>query len=182
MFKRLPYTLRRATLRLLRIDDLATFHAYRSNADVARFQGWSPMSIEQAADFLRSQAEHTQLIPGCWHQIGIAAAESDSLVGDMGVWLSVDQTQAEFGLSIHPHVQGQGYGTESVLALLRLLFTSSPVEEIIAKTDIRNLPCLAVLARAGLRYKATHTVSYKGELCTEQVFSTKREAHNGDPA
>lgn len=176
MFEHLPVAMRSIVLRKLRADDLVALHAYRNDPDVARFQGWSPMSIEQAADFLDAQATHMRLVPGQWHQIGVASVDSDALIGDMDVWLSGDQSQAELGLSISPCVQGKGHGTDAVRGLLQLLFAATPVTEVIAKADARNLACIAVLGRAGMRCTATSTAVYKGETCTEHLFAITRAA------
>ena len=176
MFEHLPVTMRSIILRKLRADDLAAFHVYRNDPNVARFQGWSPMSIEQAAGFLDTRATHVRLVPGQWHQIGVASVDGNALIGDMGVWLSGDQSQAELGLSITPGAQGKGHGTDAVRGLLHLLFFATPVTEVIAKTDARNLACLAILGRAGMRCTATSTADYKGETCTEHLFAATRAA------
>jgi RimJ/RimL family protein N-acetyltransferase len=174
MLERLPYHLQRLRLRSLRQDDLSAFHAYRSDADVARFQGWSPMTVAEASAFLEAQTHNACLVPGTWHQLGIASLEGDLLLGDAGMWLSPDSTQAEFGLSIAPAEQGNGYGAESVRGLIELIFLATPVAEIVASSDVRNAPCLAALARSGMRHIDTRRAEYKGEMCTEHVFSVGR--------
>jgi aminoglycoside 6'-N-acetyltransferase len=176
MFDRFPVVSGAIALRKLRMGDLVAFHEYRSDADVARFQGWSPMSMQQAAEFLASQAGQAQLVPGAWHQIAIALAAGDALVGDMGVWISEDQRQAELGLSIHPRHQGEGHGTAAIRALIALLFSATPVIEVVASSDVRNVACLALLARSGIRCIATSTPEYKAELCTERHFSITRDS------
>jgi RimJ/RimL family protein N-acetyltransferase len=92
----------------------------------------------------------------------------------MGVWISEDQRQAELGLSIHPRHQGAGHGTAAIRALIELLFRATPVIEVVASSDVRNVPCLALLARSGMRCVGTSTAEYKGELCTERQFSISR--------
>ncbi len=174
MFAHLPHELERLRLRRLRPDDLGAFHAYRGDPIVARYQGWRPMSLPEAADFLRLEAAHADTAPGSWRQFGVAERATDRLVGDMGLWLAADGLQAEFGLSIHPAVQGQGYGTECVRGLLALVFATTAVCEIVATTDVRNAPCLALLARTGMRELATRRGEYKGEPCLEKVFAIGR--------
>ena len=58
--------------------------------------------------------------------------------------------------------------------LIGLLFSATPVTEVTASTDIRNAACLAVLANAGMGHVDTRQAEYKGEPCTEQVFSVRR--------
>src|SRR3546814_8858433 len=101
MIVHLPHRTDRLLLRTLRLSDVEAFHGYRSREDVARLQGWSPMSREQALEFLRGEAADASLSPGVWRQIGIAMHD-DVLAGDIGIHLSADLRVADFGLSIDP--------------------------------------------------------------------------------
>lgn len=174
MFELLPHALDRVRLRALRTGDLDAFHVYRSDPVVARYQGWSPMTAGQAAEFLRLHAGQVGPVAGAWRQWAIADLRDDRLLGDLGVWLSADCTQAEFGLSITPAAQGKGYGTECVRGLVRLLFAATPVSEVVASADLRNAACLAALVRARMRQVDVRQAVYKGETCTERVFSVRR--------
>lgn len=175
MFETLPHRLSRLNLRALRPSDLEKFYEYRSDPAVARYQGLEPMSIAEATDYLASQSDQSTHMPGTWRQLAIADLETDSLVGDMGIWLSSDCQKAEVGLSISPIAQGNGYGAESIRGLIKLLFVSTSVVEIEASTDIRNLPCLAALRRAGFNQLDTRQAEYKGEFCTECIFLVRRD-------
>lgn len=175
MIAHLPCRTDRLLLRMLRLSDLDAFHGYRSREDVARLQGWSPMSMARARKFLRGEATNAPLQPGEWRQIGIALHD-DALIGDIGVHLSADLRVAEFGLSIDPRRQGQGLGTEAVQALVSLLLRHTSVAQIVAATDARNLPCLRMLDKAGLRMTGERAAVFKGESCTERVFAIEQEA------
>jgi len=174
MIAHLPCRTDRLLLRTLRLSDIDAFHGYRSREDVARLQGWSPMSREQALAFLREEATDAPLRAGAWRQIGIAT-HGDVLVGDIGVHLSGDLGVAGFGLSIDPGRQGQGLGTEAVQALVSLLLRHTPVATIVAAADARNLPCLRMLDKAGMRMTGKRTAWFKGESCTEHVFAIERD-------
>lgn len=174
MFDRLPYDLQRIRLRALRQADAGAFHAYRCDPEVARFQGWAPMTDREASDFVAAQACHRCLTPGAWHQLGIAYLDSDLLIGDAGVWLSPDSSQAEIGLSISSAAQGQGFGSECLNGLIDLLFAATNVAEIVGNADTRNPACLAVLARSAMRHVETRQAEYKGEVCIEHAFSVRR--------
>ena len=132
------------------------------------------MTSWESSDFLRSQASQTGHAPEAWRQLAIADLKSDVLIGDVGVWLSPDCLQAEFGLSITPSAQGNGYGAECVRGLIELLFSATSVTEVVASADIRNLACLAVLAHSGMRRRHTRKAECKGEICTEHVFSVRK--------
>lgn len=174
MFDSLPHRLGRLKLRTLLRTDLENFLQYRSDPAVARYQGWEPMNADEAARFLASEADQSSHVPGTWRQLAIADLRTDSLVGDMGIWLSEDSRMAEVGLSITPNAQGSGFASESLRGLAHLLFVSTPVLEIRANTDIRNVACLAALRRAGFDQVDTRQVEYKDEICTEVMFVVRR--------
>lgn len=176
MLSPLPYEIRDLRLRLLRSSDLAAFHGYRSDANVARYQGWSPMTQAQAAQFIATQGNAFQIVPGRWTQLAIAQRDTDELIGDVGFCISRDEAQAEFGLSIAAHAQGKGYATQAVHGLIELLFSNTAVSEVVASTDVRNLPCLAVLRHVGMRCTGTRRVPYKGEVCEELTFCLRRNS------
>lgn len=174
MIERPPEAPPRVHLRPLREDDLDAFYVYRSDPEVARLQGWEPISRQEAAEFLKANASAHAFVPGEWVQLAIASSQTDRLLGDLGVYLSHDQGIAEFGITITPAAQGHGYATEAISALLKLLFSSTPVAKAVACTDTRNAPCIAALKRAGMTSTAQREAEYKGELCTEMIFSIQR--------
>lgn len=174
MFDRLPYQLERIQLRRLRPADLPDFLAYRRDPEVARFQGWAPMADSDAAAFLEDHGKHASLTPGAWHQLAIAQRESDRLIGDAGVWLSPDSAQAEVGISMGLSVQGKGYGSDCLQGLFDLIFSATPVLEIVGHVDARNAACLSMLARSDMSRAGTRQEEYKGEVCTEHSFSIRR--------
>lgn len=174
MFERLPCELDRIRLRRLRGADLGDFLAYRRDPEVARYQGWAPMADSEAVGFLEAHGNHASLTPGAWHQIAIAQRESDLLMGDAGVWLSPDYSQAEVGISIGKAAQGTGHGSEVLNGLIELLFSTTPVVEIVGHVDTRNAACLSMLARSCMSRADTRQVEYKGEVCSEHRFSVRR--------
>lgn len=174
LFEHLPHACRRVRLRRLRASDFRNFHAYRSDAEVARYQGWAPMSEAEATETLRDYSRNAGLEPGEWAQVGIAALDDDRLVGDLGVWLSPDGRMAEFGVSLHQEFQRTGLGLESAQAMIALLFAHTPAQRVVAATDARNLGCIGLLERLGMRLADTAEAEYKGEACIEHVYVIER--------
>lgn len=132
------------------------------------------MSEPQAREFLAKESQFTELVPGAWSQLGIAAIPSNTLLGDAGLWLAPDSTKAEFGISLAAQVQGKGLGSEAIAGLIRLLFSATSISEIVAHTDVRNERCIRALKRAGMTQTDTRTEKYKGEVCTEYCFRQVR--------
>ncbi len=177
MIWRLNERLERVRLRPFQAKDVTAFFAYRSDPDVARLQGWEPMSEHDALEFVVESGSASGFAIGQWTQIAIAELSSDRLIGDIGVYLSTDQATAEFGITITPYAQGHGYATESIQGLIRLVFSSTSVETVQASTDALNGPCISALSRAGMRIRETRQAKYKGTPCSEVVFSIHKSEY-----
>lgn len=183
----LPLCVGEVRLRALRDDDLRIFIGYRSDPEVARYQGWRPMDEAQARAFLREKGAAAQLDTlGVWCQLAIADAANDALLGDLGVWRSPDRTEAELGISVAPASQGRGVGRQAMRAALALLFADPVVTRVHANADARNAPCRRMLVAAGFRETGTAEVFVKEEACIEHRYLVERgriaAASEGDPA
>lgn len=170
----LPMRAERTTLRLLRTTDTDNFHAYRSDSDLARFQGWSPMSRDSARQFVDEMSHVQTLRVDGWIQLGVADAETDRLVGDVGLFLTSDQRAGEVGFTVSREAQGVGHATRALRAALALLFAASPALTVRGITDARNRASVRVLERAGFALSHAQKVVFKGEACTELVYVRSR--------
>jgi RimJ/RimL family protein N-acetyltransferase len=171
----LPLRRPNTSVRLLRPSDLDAFLACRRDPLVGRYQGWSPMSESEAVAFLSEMAAVAHLIPGDWVQLGIAAPRSDHLIGDLGLFLESDGREAEIGFSLSREHQGRGHATEAVSAAVALLFAQSPAARVRAVTDSRNTSAHRVLKRVGFIRTTEREVDFRGEHCSEYVFSIARD-------
>jgi RimJ/RimL family protein N-acetyltransferase len=161
-------------LRRLEAADLPLFQAYRSIPEVGRFQGWSPMSDLECAEFLAEMAESPLFATGEWVQLGIAEPAAHQLVGDIGVFICADQRSAEIGFTLAPAAQGRGVGTSAVREVLQLLFELTTVMQVVGITDRRNTASIRLLERIGfVHHKSRHTV-FKGEPCCEDIYVFER--------
>ncbi len=170
-----PRRCQRLQFRPLRPADLPAFFAYRSDPVVARYQGWEPMDEPAARAFLVDAAGFSRFVPGSWRQLAIARIDDDGLIGDLGVHLSADASEAEFGLSLAREHQGAGLGTEAIAGVIAWLFEATPVQRILADADVRNLPCVHALQRAGMTQVGQREGIYKGEACREWCFRIARD-------
>ena len=133
-----------------------------------------------AAAFLAEMAAAPIGVPGEWFQMAIAQKSTNDLVGDIGVCRRDDGTRtAEIGFTMAPFAQGRGLGTEAVKEAATMLFAAGHVELIECITDTRNLPSIRLLERLGMRLKRTQDTVFKGEKCTEQVYSLILAQWNG---
>jgi RimJ/RimL family protein N-acetyltransferase len=162
-------------LRRLTSDDLPEFQAYRHDPELGRYQGWSPMSDEEATAFLVEMNTAALLRPGSWTQIGIGEPDSRRLIGDIGVFLDRDGRYAEVGFTLAHHAQGRGVATAAVREAISLIFAVTKVDRVFGITDARNSASVRLLERVGMRRTETTNAVFRGEQCVEHVYAVVRD-------
>ena len=172
----LPHGTPRLRLRHLREADLPHFQAYRSDAELGRYQGWLPMDDDAALAFLQAMAGSPFCPRGTWFQLGIADRVSDRLIGDIGIHLQADGSAAEIGFTLARRAQGQGLALEAVVAAVELVFAHTPAARVVGTTDARNGASLRLLERAGLRRFTTLDAVFRGAACVEHHHVRHRHA------
>jgi RimJ/RimL family protein N-acetyltransferase len=143
----------RLVLRPLRAADLPAFVAYRSDPDIARYQGWdATFSLADAERFLAEQEGVELGTPGEWVQLAAVDRVDGTLRGDCAACISADEpVSAEIGVTFARSSQGRGYATEALTALLTTLFDDHGVERVHAECHRRNGAVHALLERVGLQ-------------------------------
>lgn len=170
----LPWRGDGVVLRRLGLADLAAFQAYRTDAELGRFQGWSAMSDAQARSFLDEMSQAPLWRPGHWAQIAIAEPQNLALAGDIGLFLAEDARHVEIGFTLARHAQGRGLGTAAVRGAIQLVFSCTAVERVVGITDARNHASIALLDRLGMRRTQERSVEFRGEQCVEHVYVLPR--------
>jgi len=148
-----------ATVRLrldaLREDDAEALFRYRADPLVARYQGWRPARQAEALDFIRTQMQWSPSTRGDWVQRAIRLVDQGTLIGDLGLHIPVDHQESyEFGITIAPEHQGQGYAYEASRALFDYLFDTCDARRIHASIDPRNDASEALMRSLGMRQEA----------------------------
>ncbi len=163
-------------LRRLRAGDLAAFQAYRADPEVGKFQGWSPMPGDAATAYLRGMELAPFGVANEWLQLGIAEAATDRLIGDLGFCIcGPDDAHAELGLSLSREFQGRGLATEAARAAIHLLFECTAIARVMAMTDERNLACIRLLERVGMKQVSVVNSVLRGERFLERVYVHERD-------
>lgn len=168
----------RTILRRTSPDDCMEFQAYRTDPDIARFQSWDAMSDAEALEFLRHVGKVEPLLrPGHWSQIAVAHADTDGMIGDMGLFPSSTGQEAEIGITLARAHQGQGHATTAMTLAIDLIFATTGVSRIICGADQRNAPSLALIARLPFRF--THSEEMPGGVddmyeLTRQMWQDRR--------
>jgi len=161
-------------LRRLGPDDLHAFQAYRNDPELGRWQGWTAKSDADALAFLNEMATVPLFRPGQWTQLGIADELTGQLLGDLGVYVSADGHEAEFGFTLARAAQGRGIASAAVCEAVALVFDQTAVEHIHAQTDARNTACIRLLERLGAPLIERIATKFRGEPCTELRYELAR--------
>lgn len=178
----LPRAGHRIVLRRLRADDLSAFQTYRHDPAIGRYQGWTAQSDDSATDFFEEMYRTKLLQRGAWTQIAIARREDDGLIGDIGIRLAEDGSEAEIGFTLGRTAQRQGLATEAVTEACALVFERTDVRRILAITDARNTSAIRLVERIGMRRIATADAVFRGEPCIEYTYELPRPAAADTPA
>lgn len=171
----LPIHTERLVVRRLQTSDLERFAAYRADHVLAQYQGWAPMSLDEAREFIASMLTQPLLEPENWVQLAIANAADDDLNGDIGLCLH-ENGDAEIGFTLRQELQGNGFAVEALRGLARELLRLPAVARIVGITDERNEASIRVLERLGMTLASKYESSFKGEPCFELRYELTCES------
>jgi len=168
----------RVVVRRFRPEDVAEFVAYRSDAEVARYQSWDvPYPPEQGERFVAEMMTAHPDTPGEWFQFAVALRATGQLIGDCAAMPRADDPrQCEIGFTIAPRYQGRGYATEVVRLLVGYLFGRGK-HRITACCDARNAASAAVLERLAMRQEGhlRQSTWAKGEWTDDLLYALLHE-------
>lgn len=168
----------RLALRPFEPRDIEPFSEYRSDPQVAQYQGWQvPYTLEQAAQFVDEMRSRVPGADGQWYQLAIELKTTGRLIGDCAFYrLGENLAQAEIGFTLARPFQGQGYASEAVTRLLAYLFDELGLHRVKANTDPANLASIRLLNKVGMRYEGRFIESLwlKGEWVSEDWFAMLR--------
>lgn len=177
-------TTERLRLRRFCSSDLEPFLAYRQDPEVARYQSWSDFLRDEALAFVAAQVNGPAFgQPETWFQLALADPETNALLGDCGVHF-LGERQVELGFTLARAHQGQGYMSEALRGVLRLLFGEQEIHRVIALTDARNAGCARLLEGLGFRREAhfRKNVWFKGEWGDEYAYALLAEEFGSEGA
>jgi len=164
----------RLRIRPFEQKDLAAFAAYRSDEEVARYQGWNtPYTLDQALAFFHALQQTPEDAPEAWIQLIIERKSDHAVLGDCAFKLSRDTRQAEIGCTIARPYWGAGCGREATHRLLAYLFEDRKLHRVTANCDVENPAAARTLEAAGLRREAhfIENLWFKGRWSSEYWYA-----------
>lgn len=172
----------RLHLRRLQAGDGIVLFRYRSEPAVKRFQLGSPVSEEEAEQFVSAQQSIAFDTPNTWSQIGLELKGAGELIGDLGVrFLEAGSRQVELGFTIAPGHQRRGLAREAMMAMLGHLFEDCGKHRVILRMDARNVAAIALATSLGFRKEAHFKRSFWCEdRWTDEVVCALLRAEWGE--
>ena len=170
----LPLIANGVVLRRLAAGDLGAFQAYRHDALLGRYQGWSATSDDDAALLIAEMSTAELFQEGVWFQIGIADAADMALIGDIGLLLINGGQDMEIGFTLQRASQRRGLATDAVREVIAFAFEQTQAERVLGITDARNLSSIRLLERVGMRKTASSSAVFRGEPCIELTYAVSR--------
>lgn len=167
----------RLYIRPLGLSDLSDFHLYRSDPDVARYQGFDVMTMKQAETFISNNLKKRWGKAGEWVQYGIEKMETGQLIGDCAIRLDRNETRiAEIGMTIAPPEQKKGFAKECLKGILDFLFDTKDIHRVVAITDVENTGSITLLESVGFRREGhfTEHIFFKGKWGSEFQYAMLR--------
>jgi len=163
----------RLIIRKLRAEDLEHFHAYRSDPEVCRYQGYEPSTREQCRAYIAQQRDVEFGTAHLWAQLGMELKSERKLIGDIGLKPEHDTRIVEFGISLSRDFQGQGLASEALNAVFDHLFTEKDIHRIIALMDAGNTSMSGLAERLGLRREGHYLQAFfdDGEWRDEYFYA-----------
>ena len=167
----------RLEIRKMAAGDLANFHAYRSDEEVTRYQGFDVMDLGECKAFIAEQEDKVFGKPGEWVQYGIALRASGELIGDCALRVHAqDPRIGEIGITLSREVQGNGYAQEAMRGLLAFFFETWGLHRVEETVDAENAAAAKLLESLGFRLEAhfIENIFFKGKWGSEFQYAMLR--------
>lgn len=146
---------RRVILRHKRLSDGANDYAWRCDEELARFDAAPPLRTS-FVNFLASLSAQ-QRYPDAGRRSYAIEDEGGRHIGNVMYYnLREDAGEAELGITIGDHGRwGQGYGSDAVQAIVRLLFRSKGLRRVFLHTLDWNTRAQRCFSKAGFEPRGT---------------------------
>ncbi len=142
----------RLLLRRSSPEDAEAISAYRSLPEVHRQQGWERTDPESVRADIEEMSGRRPGEPGGWVQFSVEEGTSGRLIGDVGLSPADGEPGViKVGYTMSPAVQGRGYATEAVGALIAYAFDTLGADVVRAYASADNAPSIRVAEKVGMR-------------------------------
>lgn len=142
-------------------SDWQLFERLHQDDDVIRYAFDKPSS-DQIRQRFESRLPKWSWPSSHWLCLVIREKQSGKAIGVTGLCLSeVNKQHIEVGYLLLPEFHGQGYGTESLIALINHATNQYPIEAVNAIVTDGNVASCKVLEKAGFRLAEREKDAYQ---------------------
>ena len=151
-----PIETERLILRLETDADVDAIHSWQSRADVCEYLLYEPRDRDTVAAKVAQDAGRTRLEKdGDYLQLAVQRTDDDRVIGQMYFTIEkAENATLEIGWVFHPDVTGNGYASESALALMAVGFETMGAHRIFASLTPENTASVRLCLRLGMREEA----------------------------
>ena len=174
-----PIVTERLLLRRSRPEDAEAISAYRSQPEVRRYQGWDRTDPGSIRGELEAMADRSPGEPGGWVQFSVETLEGGRLIGDVGLSPAGEPGVIKVGYTMAPEVQGHGYATEAVRALVTYIFGTLGADVVRAYASAENGPSIRVAEKIGMTLQEKSKHHHGGETHWVVRYEIRREDFDG---
>lgn len=135
----------RLTLRPMTAADVPALREWLPDPSIYTYWGKGPSKAEKNPELLFEKDEK----PTNSFHLGIEEKASGKVIGDLYVYLIENDRMASVAIRLAPSQQGQGLGTEALIAMTRFCFEHTELRRLQAEADVRNLPSQWMLEKSG---------------------------------
>ena len=173
----------RLVLRRSQPGDAEAIAAYRSDPTVHRYQGWDRTDAEGVRAEILEMAGRVPGQPGGWVQLSVLERGTGRLVGDVGLSrVDGEPSVMKIGYTMSPSVQGSGYATEAVGALVEYVFDTLGAGVVRAYASVENVPSIRVAEKVGMRLVERIEHRYEGEVWHGVRYERRRDERREAPS
>ena len=180
-----PIRTERLALRPFAETDVDAMLDLESREDVVRHLPWGVMDRAAAEAQVARRLTQTA-ITGDHTAIVLAATipPDDRMIGEFMLQLRSERDRSgEIGWTLHPDVQGRGYGLEAARETLRLGFEDLGLHRIMAAADPRNEASTRLMERLGMQREGIlRHVFFKDEWLDDVIYSILEDEWRTDIA
>jgi RimJ/RimL family protein N-acetyltransferase len=165
----------RLILRPFAKPDLDEVLSYYSLPDIQRYLDWKARDKSEARSAFDGMRRQTRLTrPGDTLTLGVVRRSDRKVMGHVSLrWTDATAGQAEVRFAIAPVFRREGFGSESVRAVINLGFDDYHFHRIFARTAGRNEASARLLKNLGMRLEAHYRehALFQGEWDEELHFA-----------
>jgi RimJ/RimL family protein N-acetyltransferase len=153
----LPLSTPRLILRKLTPEDLPDVLEILTDAEAYRYEERGPLDEAEAKQWLETAVKQKLSDSEGSLSLGVAQQNSGKLLGILVLrYRGQDRRQADLGIQINRSYQGQGFGSEAVVALLIFCLRDIGLHRVTADCDCNNVASVRLLTKVGMRKEAEY--------------------------